>query len=387
MISMTDGGSAPVAAIAAIAAGSASGLLARLAQLRSQAAQLVEWRSAGDPTADDPLRGLYLSEEAVRHLLVRADAQEPQGQGPPTGAGPLGALPAVDGDDPLARLAARLGLLALDVHILLAALAPDLDRSFEPLYGYLNDDVGRRRATTGLALDLCGLPVHEPSARARFHPSAPLTALGLLTIEEPERPFPSRQLRVPDRVAAHLLGDDTLDAALAGHVRPLAPGAPYLSPPSYVTEFTGKLAALLTAAEAPVSSPPTVYLREHREGDGLACVTAALRAAGLDALYFSGPEDRVPDLLREARLSGRVVVVSPLPDQPAALVRALTGADVSDVPVLLTGSRPYDAQWSEDDPLVLEAPRQRAGQVNTWGDALRRSPDRRDHTDRPDEPD
>ncbi|WP_369030757.1 ATP-binding protein [Streptomyces adonidis] len=331
----------------------AAGLLARLSQLRAQVAQLVEQRSADDPTAGDPLRGLYLSEEAIRHLLRRPAAQAP------------GALPTTDGDDPLAQLAARLGLVALDVHILLAALAPELDRSFEPLYGYLNDDVGRRRATTGLALDLCGLPVHEPAARARFHPSAPLTALGLLVVEEPERPFPSRSLRVPDRVAAHLLGDDTLDAALTGHVRPLAPNA------SYATDFTDKLAALLTAKASP-APPPTVYLREHREGDGLACVTAALRTAGLDALHFSGPDERIPDLLREARLSERVVVVSPLSDQPTALVRALTGPDVSDVPVLLTGSRPYDPQWSEDDPLVLEAPRQRAGQVNTWEDALSR---------------
>ncbi|MFF3375445.1 ATP-binding protein [Streptomyces sp. NPDC002680] len=331
----------------------AAGLLARLSRLRAQAAELVERRSADDPTAGDPLRGLYLSEEAIRHLLRRSAPRTP---------GTTTTMPTADGDDPLARLAARFGLVALDVHILLAALAPELDRSFEPLYGYLNDDVGRRRATTGLALDLCGLPVHEPAARARFHPSEPLTALGLLVVEELERPFPSRSLRVPDRVAAHLLGDDTLDAALTGHVRTLAPTA------SYATEFTDKLAALLTA------KAPTVYLREHREGDGLACVTAALHAAGLEALHFSGPDERIPDLLREARLSGRVVVVSPVSDQPAALVRALTGPDVSDVPVLLTGSRPYDPLWSEDDPLILETPRQRAGQVNTWGDALRGSP-------------
>ncbi|WUW92956.1 ATP-binding protein [Streptomyces sp. NBC_01451] len=352
----------------------AAGLLARLSRLRAQVARLVELRSADDPTADDPLRGLYLSEEAVRHLLVRPGTEDPRD----SPGGPPGALPVVDGDDTLARLAARLGLGALDVHILLAVLAPDLDRSFEPLYGYLNDDVGRRRATTGLVLDLCGLPAHEPAARARFHSSAPLTALGLLAVEEPERPFLSRQLRVPDRVAAHLLGDDTPDAALAGHVRPLAPATSYASYPSYATDFTDRLAALLTAGPPAASAPPppsTVYLREHREGDGLACVTAALYSAGLGALHFSGPEDRVPDLLREARLSGRVVVVSPLPDQPASLVKALTGVDVSDVPVLLTGSGPYDPQWSEDDPLVLEAPRQRAGQPNAWGDALRQGAD------------
>ncbi|MEU9386581.1 ATP-binding protein, partial [Streptomyces sp. NPDC048279] len=165
-------------------------LLARLAELRDRAAALVDHRSAGDPTATDPLRGLYLSEEAVRHFLHPATTPE---------------MPALAADfgDRLAELATRLRLTPLDTAILLIALAPDLDRSFEPLYGYLNDDVGRRRATVALALDLFGVPAHLAEARARFHPAAPLPALGLLTVEEPERPFLSRSLRVPDRVLSH----------------------------------------------------------------------------------------------------------------------------------------------------------------------------------------
>ena len=35
----------------------------------------------------------------------------------------------------------------LDVDVLLVALAPDIDAAFERLYGYLNDDVTRRRAS------------------------------------------------------------------------------------------------------------------------------------------------------------------------------------------------------------------------------------------------
>ena len=46
----------------------------------------------------------------------------------------------------------------LDVDLLLVALAPDLDARFERLYGYLHDDVTRRRASIGLALELVGLP-------------------------------------------------------------------------------------------------------------------------------------------------------------------------------------------------------------------------------------
>ncbi|MGW2279195.1 ATP-binding protein [Streptomyces sp. NPDC001770] len=346
-------------------------LLARLAELRERTALLVEYRSADDPTANDPLRGLYVSKEAVHRLLSPAE--------PPR----LGVAEPVDAyADRLTDLAVRLGLTGLDALVLLIALAPDLDRSFESLYGYLNDDVSRRRATAALALDLCGIPVHLASARARLHPAAPLRALGLLDVEEPERPFLSRSLRVPDRLLAHLLGDDAPDASLAGHLHPLdagpdphdgsydgqeAHGEREPSPDTATGLFVHRLAALLAAGP-----PVTAYLRERREGDGLPSIAAALRLAGLPALRFTGPEDRVPDLLREARLTGRAVVVQGLPDRPEALVRQLAGA--TDVPVLITGPRPYDPQWCDTDPLVLEAPPRGAGAAGAWAAALGEEP-------------
>ncbi|MFG2364927.1 ATP-binding protein [Streptomyces mirabilis] len=332
--------------------GSADALLLRVSRLREQVALLVEHRSATDPTAADPLRGLYLSEDAVRHLL------EPAGQDPaPENWGS-------ERGDRLDLLAGRLGLTELDVRILLIALAPDLDRTFEPLYGYLNDDVSRRRATTGLALDLCGLPAHRAEARARFHPSAPLAALGLIVVEEPERPFLSRSLRVPDRLIAHLLGDETLDAALTGHVHRLR--APVRGE-QYDEVFLRRLADRLAAA------PLTVYLREHRAGDGLACAAGALRdASGREALHFApdrtAGQEPIADLLREARLRDCAIVVSPLPEDPAPLMRALA---VDDVSVLFTDPRPYDPHWCDHrDPLVLDAPRLRSGAVDAWAVAL-----------------
>ncbi|MGV9529739.1 ATP-binding protein [Streptomyces cellulosae] len=328
----------------------ADALLTRVTRLRARVALLVEHRSAGDPTADDPLRGLYLSEAAVRHHLHTGPVapQEPADDEEPPG-------------DRLGPLARRLGLRPLEVTVLLAALAPDLDRSFEPLYGYLNDDVGRRRATTGLAFDLSGAPVHRPETRAVLHPSAPLRTLALLDVEEPERPFLSRSLRVPGRVVAHLLGDDTPDPSLAGRVRPLAvPSVP--GPPGEDT-FTGRLAARLK------EEPLTVHLREHREGEGLAHAARALPGG---ALHYTprGPHDHEPSaaLLREARLLDRPLVVSLPPEDPGAVVRALS---VPDVPVVFTGPQPYDPQWCDDDPLVLDAPRLGADALHTWTAALR----------------
>ncbi|MEU2158519.1 ATP-binding protein [Streptomyces sp. NPDC019396] len=342
-------------------------LLARLARLRERVALLVELRSAHDPTAGDPLRGLYLSDDAVRHALGTTE----------TPALPVdlrdGSPPQSAESDRLARLADRLGFGELDTGLLLVALAPEIDRGFEPLYAYLNDDVSRRRATVGLALDLCGLPSHTPGARARFHAAAPLAAFGLVGTDEPERPFLSRSLRVPDRLVAHLIGDDTPDAALAGRVRPLV-----ACPGPYDEDFTRRLTDRISAA------PLTAYLREQREGDGLVCAAAALGRAGRDALHFTpvdtgtatatgtgtttttGPGP-LGELLREARLSGRALVVSPVPDDPGPLIRALTARDVT---VLFTGTRPYDPQWCDEDPLVLDVPRLRADSADAWASTL-----------------
>ncbi|MFE5243406.1 MULTISPECIES: ATP-binding protein [unclassified Streptomyces] len=377
---------------------STSPLLERLAGLRERVAFLVEERSATDPTADDPMRGMYLTDDAVRHLLFRSTesaeyppgAEEPDGSATPEAEGAdepeESSAPEPPDGDRLHWLAHWLRLGPLDTQILLVALAPDLDRTFESLYGYLNDDVTRRRATVALALDLCGVPAHSAAGRSRFHPAARLLARGLIEVEDPERPFLSRSLRVPDRVVAHLLGDDTPDPALDGTVR-LLPYRPVEADVDREGAGAGPLAGRL--ADQLSERPLTVYLREHREGDGLALATAALGAAGIPALHLvpgerPGPhrsEDQAPDdrttgprlpcreLLREARLTGRAIVVSPLPERPEELIRALA---VNDVPVLFTDPRPYDPQWCDRgrDPVVLDAPRQRAGDLDAWRDAL-----------------
>lgn len=391
----------------------AAPLLTRLAGLRERIAALVERRSAGDPTADDPLRGLYVSEDTVWRLLRTAPAEYAEyaghiedaalDAGLVGGAGD-GVVPGGDGlgggglgpgaapGDRLAGLAARTGLTGVDTAILLVALAPDLDRRFEGLYGYLNDDVSRRRATVGLALDLCGLPAGEAAARDRFHASAPLTRLGLLRVEDADAPFLGRALRVPDRLVAHLLGSDTPDHGLDRYLRPLPPPAGRATQDEG-GDLTYRLAALLSRPE-----PPLVYLRERREGDGTACAAAALAMAGRPALHFrtdagprpsaaqdgrggagtrpdeaSPPPPPVAELLLEARLRGCAVVVSPLPGEPAALLRELVAAEV---PVLLAGSVAYDPQWCADaDPVLLDAPSARTGALEQWTDALGLAPD------------
>ncbi|MQA25118.1 MAG: ATP-binding protein, partial [Micromonosporaceae bacterium] len=203
------------AAVAAHADPSLGRLLGRVSELRARVRAAVDRRRAVDPGTDDPFRGLYVADAEVDALLD--DTRRRPALNPDPGADPGGAsdpahaadtADAIDAAGRLGRLARAFGLTGFDVEILLVALAPDLDPSFERLYAYLQDDVSRRRASTGLALELCGGPGALGSARLRLMSPAPLVIGGLVLVEETERPFLTRSLRVPDRVLAWLLGHD-----------------------------------------------------------------------------------------------------------------------------------------------------------------------------------
>ncbi|MFG2491793.1 AAA family ATPase [Streptomyces caniferus] len=356
-------GSATVGGGTAVREDASGALLGRLAELRERVAGLVERRSADDPTAADPLRGLYVTPETARRLA----AQPPEhgtGEAPEAEASP-GEVTEGGTADRFVALAGRFGLSALDLSILLAALAPDVDRRFEPLYGYLNDDVGRRRATVALALELAGTGPYEPAARARFHPAAPLRSGGLLVVEEEDRPLPGRALRVPERVVAHLLGDDGLDPELCGgDVELLLPGeGDGERQDGDGRAFFGRLAALVD--ERPIA----VHLRERRPGAAAGPVTDVLRGAGLPVLRYRPEGDQaagagpVGALLREARLRRAALVVGPLPERPG-LVRALAGRGV---PVVFFGSEPYDPGWAPDAGLLaLDAPDGAVAAAEVW---------------------
>ncbi|MET8509409.1 ATP-binding protein [Streptomyces sp. NPDC004787] len=334
-------------------------VLELVAALRARAAALVEARGADDPTAGDPLRGLYVTGETALRIATAAGPEAaPAGRPDPHETD--GTVP-VDGTGRPGALARAFGLSALDLNILLAALAPEVDRGFEALYGYLNDDVGRRRATVGLALDLAGTGPADPAARDRFHPAAPLRAGGLLHVEDEDRPLPGRALRVPERVVAHLLGDDgRLDPVLTGAGVELLP--PVDGPYGEEDGPDGRLAARIAAA-----GPITVHLRERVPGATADTVVTALRASGRPVLrHRPGTADAETGrvLLREARLRGAAVVVEPLPAAPGPLVRALTAGATT---VVLAGTEAPDPAWTPAAPLVcLEAPGAAGTSVERW---------------------
>ncbi|HJD82691.1 ATP-binding protein [Kitasatospora aureofaciens] len=343
----------------------------RLHRVEQRVREAVRERRADDPDPDDPYRGQYLGPEAVERILASSAAP---------GLAVAAEGNTVDGtaDAPppgsrLARLGADFGLLPVDLDLLLVALAPDLDTRFEQLYGYLNDDLTRRRATVALALELCGLP-GAGAGRFRFSARAPLVAGGLLEVTDPERPLLSRTLRVPDRVTAHLLGDDEPDDALAGLARRADPHT------GAHPEPLDHLSAVVAAAAA-AGGP--VYLLDPGGQAGPSAV-AALAAAGrpplvVDAAALAAAHPStgtVRVLAREARLGGGGVVLGPLdrlePERPerAALLRDLC-AQLGPVPLVVHGPQVWDPAWARESPVAVTVPppdaRDRAGQ---WARAL-----------------
>jgi len=326
-------------------------LLGRAGLAEDRVRLLVQERRADDPAPDDPFRGLYVSDETVDRLLDGGPAGSLNYDADERAATEQTADEAEAAGHPirLRDLARAAGLTDLDVELLILALLPDLDTRFERLYGYLNDDVTRRRASVGLALALAGESAMSAAARGRLELTRPLVSHGLVLVEDHDRPFLTRGLRVPDRVVAHLLGDDVPDPSLAGLLDDVAP---------YEMALTGQLARALS------SGVRLVHLREKVSGTGAAIAVAALSASGRSPLVLdlarvvSGPD--TPSLLavalREALLRGGGLVAGPvelLAEQSPEAIHLLARADV---PVLLVGTATWDPQWSANSPLLVDAP-------------------------------
>jgi hypothetical protein len=329
----------------AVAADHRTDLWVRLSAVEQRVRQAVADRLSTDPAPDDPYRGMYLSPDAVERLL----STSPQ----PT---PLDDLARLEPGSRLQTLVHRFGLDQLDVELLLVALAPDVDARFERLYGYLNDDVTRRRATVGLALELCGQPA-AGVARFRFSPAAPLVAGGLLAVREPKLPALSRELQVPDRVIAHLLGDDTPEPAVTEVVR-LEPATVAVA-----EDLPRRIGAALRDGVGPI------HLRDT-DGDAGRLAVAALAAAGHDALVIDTASDQdeppVAAIVREARLRGAGIVFGPLRPERVRLLRRLA---THDVPLIIHGRQHWDPEWT--DAVSIPVPPLDAGQRSArWAHAL-----------------
>ncbi|MGH8980266.1 MAG: ATP-binding protein [Acidimicrobiales bacterium] len=361
-------------------------LAARLAIVEQRVQAATSRRRATTDSSSDPWPGLYVSDVKAERLLAQGSAADAEAAAIERARldelermlaeveSEADAVEAAGEHLRLRLLQRRFGVDSLSLDVLVVALAPEVDRRFEQLYGYRNDDVTRRRATVGLALELAGIPIASVSARDVLGPGAPLVRRGLVALDGEDRPWPGRELRVPDRVVAWCLGHDEPEpqvACIAALAHP--PAAGELDP----TGIAGALSRWLDAHRG------IAYLREGPGAPGRWLGTTTWWAAGVPALVCH--LDRLPQgavaadvaatASREAALQGAGLVAGPLDaleGQAGAVVEALTRVPGG---VVLHGRRPWDASWSPATPMVVRVPRPVAADLAPhWALALREAP-------------
>ena len=325
-------------------------LAARLALVERRVRSVVDRRRADDPAPDDPFRGLYVNDETVDRLLGDIEPwPDPDAESHARVEREADQAEADGQVSRLRQLARDAKLSDLDVELLVIALIPDLDSRFERLFGYLNDDVTRRRANVGLALELAGASPMSADARGRVAATGPLIDNGLVLVDDVERPFLTRSLRVPDRVAGHLLGDSTPEASLRLMLEDVD---------GYPSSLADRLALGLGAGVM------LTHVTEHEAGTGAATAVAALSGAGrpavvVDLSLLARDPDPVGLALvagREALLRGAGLVAGPIEVLADASVEAVHRLTRSAVPVLFIGTATWDPRWSGTTPLTVEAP-------------------------------
>jgi hypothetical protein len=338
-------------------------LLSRLELVADRVRSAVARQQAVDPDPLDRFRGLHISAAQVESILSSKPALLPSDDAHAARRAQV-ELEADEAERAgselrLRSMARAFGLDDLDLELLLIALAPDLDSRFERLYGYLHDDVTRRRASIGLWLQLCGLEPANGVAWKRLAADGPMTAARLVLVEDNERPFLTRSLRVPDRVASFLLSDDRPDPQVAAIAYSCQP-------------FSGaEVNALSRWLEMKL---PLAYVRERAGVAGASFAAATAAASGRRALVIDLRRVRIEDdpshlaglVCREARLSDSVLVAGPL---DALLVRGAAAIQAfAELPttVVLTGSGNWDPIWSHEVPFLCEAHQPAAELARLW---------------------
>lgn len=233
-----------------------------------------------------PFRGLYLTEEMVDGLLKRPAGQtfwQSSTQAPPTGAASAwaGAIQSSQ-DEWLARtaltrtakpkmemrldqLAERFALSQIELEMFLISLAPELDQRYEQLFGFLNDDITKRRPTADLLLSLMAEdPAEKLKLRRYLLPEGGLIQNRLLYVggnETAPTPFSSRLIQ-PAEPIVHFLAGHTSLAPQIGQIATLI--SPERCRTTSVAQFEPAFLQQLT--EAAVHQPIFSFLGRYGSG-------------------------------------------------------------------------------------------------------------------------
>ncbi|MEW9700892.1 AAA family ATPase [Paenibacillus sp. SI8] len=158
---------------------------------------------------------------------------------------------------PLAYVSAVFGLSLIEERIVMLGLAIELDRKYERIFGFLQDDLTCKTPNIGLALQIAGAsPEEARSARTTFTAPAGRLARYFLSSNEQEtgsRTLLSRPLLLDKRIIAFLLDSGELDPKLKPSVDIVYPDGE-LEPLLVQADFQDRLQAFIREAyEAPAA--------------------------------------------------------------------------------------------------------------------------------------
>lgn len=390
--------------VAACFTNSLQHLLAELERIDLLIQEQVQ-RASEAYQGDTRFQGLFVSEEDVKALLAnhtglpRWAAGEPPDSVLYNAHAELAAVIEVKERESASRgvslrlpeLARRFQLTRFEIDVLLICLAPELDLRYERLYAFLQDDIGKKRPSIDLVLNLlCHSFNEKVSARQQLSVSSTLLAHRLVHLFEnsadQEPPLLSQYLKVDRRVVDYLLNIDELCETL----RPFATiVSPTVTLDDLILPEESKDQLLRFVRSGETQGYGTVFYFHGPGGVGRQTAAEALcHLRGSQMLVVDGARlldaeglvfgDAIGMVGRELRLHPMAVYWSGfnrlLADDKRAELRVfLNAVDAWTASVFLSGDDPWDLAGALQDKsffrLELQLPD--SGQrVNLWRRAL-----------------
>jgi ATP-dependent 26S proteasome regulatory subunit len=246
----------------------------------------------------------------------------------------------------IATLASTLRLIEIDVAIVVALLAPEIDPGCERAYAFAWDDFTKKRPDVGFLAALAGGPTHEGCDQVlrRLQPSAPLRRNRVVVLGSSGDPAPlnHRPIRLADRIVSFLRGHADPDETILGfasfaHIALRT--ADLVMPPEVIAS-----ARVALGLQAWSPSPARVAIT-GRPGSGRAvlanalCDEARVPVLRVDFANMCARPDLAPErwtiALREAALARAACLVDGVGDVDPTLASSfVSSASVATVPII-----------------------------------------------------
>ena len=302
--------------------------------------QVLRWRATHHSQATpDELAGLHMSESEADAVLDQLYRDNASAEADAIDRAPIATITDLLGEieeehsrqeaDALERgvslrlpeLIRRFQLNDFEAQVILLTLAPELNRVYQRLFKYLNDDVTRPWPSVDLALQLFADDTRERAKLLNYvTPEATLRALRLVRLSDEatplDQPVLTRSLKLDDRIVAYLLEAHVHQPIPGGvaEIRDPADASPILN-----AETERQAHLLRCRLSRPTSSIPVIALigKDVDTNTELAAwLVESVRPESpvlvVDGNALNGrdnPEEISDQILREAILKDATIVV------------------------------------------------------------------------------